>query len=239
LQYFVGRGCLPQQPVNTQALQDAWQLAPIDQLAFLQLPPAPVPGPPIAGGVISAPSRMVSSAHPVCPAKVPVSTTRWSVQPVTYRAQYKAGPHQGQHVVLWTLIAEHFGRDPSHIGNAMSIERAYFTRELGWTRWEAWKSDVAVRNNLRIESATAQIMARNNCALPINTAATASFAMPTAPSDDSGVPRTDMTLSGCVESTEIVPPKGRYGDAPPVGPGTWLGSIQASGMPSPLGIPLP
>ncbi len=237
LQYFVGGACLPNEPVDARALQDAWELAPLDQLASLRIPSEPIPGRVIAGGVISAPSRMVSSAQPVCPAQMPTSTTRWSVQAVIYRARYKAGSRQGQHVVLWTLIAEHFGRDPSHMGDALSIERAYFTRELGWTRWEAWKSAVAVRNNPRLGVATANLAARNNCALPVNPAATAGLASPMAPRDNSGAPRTDMTLSGCVESTEIVLPRGRNGDAPPTGPGTWLGSIQTLAMSSPLGVP--
>lgn len=236
LQYFVGGGCSPNRPVDAQALQDGWELAPLDQLASLRLPQEPMAGRAIASGVISEPGRMVSSAQPFCPGQIPVSTTRWSVQPVTYRARYRAGPRQGQHVVLWTLIAEHFGRDPSHMGDALSIERAYFTRELGWTRWEAWKSAAAVRNNPRVEAATQKVMARDNCALPVSAAASAMFAPPTAPRDSSGAPRTDMTLSGCVESTDIVPPRGPYGDAPPVGPGTWLGSLQALGASSPLGV---
>jgi len=238
LQYFVGAGCSPNRPVSAQALQDAWELAPTDQLAALRIPPQPSLGRVIAGGVISNPSRMVSSAQSVCPAQLPESTTHWSVQAVTYRARYKTGPRQGQHVVLWTLIAEHFGRDPSHMGDALSIERAYFTRELGWTRWEAWKSAAAVQNNPRVAAATEKLMARDNCALPLNAASTAPLASPIPPRDETGAPRTDMTLSGCVESTEIVPPKSPYGDAPPVGPGTWLGSIQASGLPSPLGVGL-
>jgi hypothetical protein len=226
LQLFVGPGCQPNQPVGPQALRDAWILAPMDKLANVKIPNSTgVPGQPIAGGIVSNPSRMVASGQSVCPPRMPYSTTRWSIVPVIYRAQYKAGPKQGQHVILWTLIAEHFGRDSSHLNDALAIERAYFTRELGWTRWEAWKSLAGGRNQGRSAAANGQVMGRDNCALPTQASPTARLMLPSAPLDANGAPRSDMVITGCVEATQIVPPHGPQGDPPPTGPGTWLNSI--------------
>jgi hypothetical protein len=226
LQLFVGPGCQPNQPVGLQALRDAWILAPLDKLEGAHIPnSAGVAGQPIAGGVVSTPTRMVDSAQPACPQQLPYGTTRWSIVPVIYRAQYKTGPRQGQHVVLWTLIAEHFGRDATHFSDALAIERAYFTRELGWTRWEAWKKVGEGRNPDRFAAANSQVINRGNCALPVQASPSARLMLPMAPLDAGGAPRADMMITGCVEATKIVPPRDPRGDPPPIGSGTWLNSI--------------
>ena len=225
LRLFVGAGCQPNGPVTADALQDAWVLAPLGKIAGLVIPPTAASlGQVLIGGVESLPSRMTTSTEARCPPQLPQSTTVWSIRPVVYRAVYKAGPRKGQHVVLWTLVVEHFGRDPSHLNDALSIERAYFTRELGWTRWEAWKSNERDPGDGRMDDAHARVISRNNCPTPSSPAST-SFRLPAAPLDAAGRPRTDMIITGCVEATDIALPRDTRGDPPPTGPGTWLYSV--------------
>ena len=70
-----------------------------------------------------------------CPDRLNYSFTRWQVKPVHFR--YKSGEKESP-VDLETLISEHFGgRDVATAGH---LERFYFTRELGWTRWERWQN---------------------------------------------------------------------------------------------------
>jgi hypothetical protein len=45
---------------------------------------------------------------------------------------------QGAPITLTTLISEHYGGEEPQ--SADHVERFYFTRELGSTRWERWQS---------------------------------------------------------------------------------------------------
>jgi hypothetical protein len=240
LKLFIGKGCEPGQPVTAAALQDAWVLAPIDQLASVEFPAA-MPGPsnPIAGGIVSLPAGIVDAGDgAICPLRRHYGTTRWSLRPVTYRAVYKSGPDKGGHVRLWTLVAERFGRGADYLDRALHFERAYFTRELGWTRWEAWisanasyrgasrwASDLSGGVNQRVLQAHDRIVGRGNCGLPDGTAPDSGFGMPAAPADSHGVPRADLVIVGCIDVTDIVPPFSRSGDPAPIGPGSWYYSV--------------
>jgi hypothetical protein len=241
LQLFVGRGCEPGQPVTATALRDAWVLAPLDKLAALDIPSSPAGASgPIAGGIVSMPAGMVEDigAGARCSTRPHYSTTRWSIRPVTYRAVYKSGPQQGTHVRLWTLTAEHFGSGANNLDTALGFERAYFTRELGWTRWEGWKSanwafrgkpnlasDMPGGKNSRILAVQDRIIRRGNCGLPDSPAADSGYSMPPAPTDSRAVPRPDLAIVGCFEVTDIVPPQNKSGDPAPIGPGSWYYSI--------------
>ena len=250
LKLFVGGGCRPGQPVTAAALENSWVLAPLDQLATLQIPrSAPAGGSPIAAGMVSTPSHIVDAGGgAICPARLTNGTTRWSVRPVTYRAVYRDGPKKGTHITLWTLIAERTGSTENHLDRADAFERAYFTRELGWTRWEGWKSaNAPFRNSRKWASNNAEgqnervlrghdrVMKRGNCGLPESSASGSQFAIPAAPSNSRGVPRPDMTIVGCIEVTNIVPPRNKGGDPVPVGPGSWWYSIASA---NPVAAPL-
>jgi hypothetical protein len=246
LRFFVGKGCGPGQLVTPAAVQDAWILAPLDRLASLDIPAeVSTSSDPIAGGVITQPGGIVVAEDPArCPGRVHYGSTRWSIRPVTYRATYKSGPKRGTHVRLWTLIAERVGRPPEEMDQAISIERAYFTRELGWTRWEAWKSikasfkgmekweaDNSRGANPRVAQAHERVLRRGNCELPGDIKADAAYALPAAPADSHSAPRADLQIVGCIDVTNIVPPSAREGDPPPVGPGTWYNATVEGGHP--------
>jgi hypothetical protein len=239
LKLFIGGGCRPGQTVSAAALRDSWVLAPLDKLP-LQIPPSvPDTQYPIAGGVLSTPGGILDAGDGAkCPIRRSYGTTRWSVRPVTYRALYRHGPEAGRHVRLWTLIVERTGRRPSDLDQVIAFERAYFTRELGWTRWEAWKSpnasfrsasrwawSMSGGQNQRVLQAHDRVIKRENCGLPNSALPGSGFTIPAAPADSRGVPRSDLLIVGCIELTTPVPPLNRGGDPAPIGPGSWYYSI--------------
>jgi hypothetical protein len=248
LHLFIGKQCLPGQPVTAASLLDSWVLAPLDKLSALDIAgrdPNNTAG-PVAEGTVSLPGGMVIAHNgATCPDRRGNGTTRWSVRPVTYRAVYKAGPKRGLHVKLWTLVAERFGRSADELDQVLSFERAYFTRELGWTRWEAWKSakasfsgtrnwasDAAGGPNQRVSQAHDRVVERDNCGLPDSVSPESRFAIPAVPTDSHGAPRGDLMIVGCIDVTNIVPPRDTTkGDPPPVDPGSWYGATIAGGSP--------
>jgi len=58
--------------------------------------------------------------------------------------RYRAAEGQGAPVTLTTLISEHYGGE--HRESADHVERFYFTRELGSTRWERWQNSLHSRD---------------------------------------------------------------------------------------------
>jgi len=66
------------------------------------------------------------------PASNPAYTS-WRVVPFRYRA----APGQGVPITLATLVSDHYGG--ARPVTADHVERFYFTRELGGTRWERWE----------------------------------------------------------------------------------------------------
>jgi hypothetical protein len=69
-----------------------------------------------------------------CPSRLNAAFTRWYSASVRYRT----AEGQGAPVTLMTLISEHYGGDDPE--SADHVERFYFTRELGSTRWERWQN---------------------------------------------------------------------------------------------------
>jgi hypothetical protein len=137
-----------------------------------------------------------------CPSRLNAALTTWRTVPFAYRA----GPGQGTPVTLTSLISEHYGgadRD-----TADHVERFYFTRELGGTRWERWQN---ARGNKQFGAATVAERARWFAAT-----GRCSPADPPAGS-------ARMVLVDCREWTRIVPSADPAGDAP----GFWIDAIRA------------
>jgi hypothetical protein len=115
-------------------------------------------------------------------------------------------------VTLKSLISDHYGgadRD-----TADHVERFYFTRELGGTRWERWQN---ARGNRQYSAA---VIAQR--AAWFATTGRCSAAEP--PAGDA-----PMVLIDCREWTQIVPPADPAGDRP----GFWIEAIRArSGAPA-------
>ena len=136
-----------------------------------------------------------------CPTRLNPALTRWRVAPFIYRA----GPGQGPPVTLNSLISDHYGgADPD---TADHVERFYFTRELGGTRWERWQN---VRGNRQFGAAE---VARRAASF----AATGRCSAAEPPRG-----RATMVLIDCREWTQIVPPADSAGDPP----GFWIEAIR-------------
>lgn len=85
-----------------------------------------------------------------CPVQLDQSMTKWKLVPMRFR---KDIDHHLTNPIP-TIITDHFSQKNDQLAGAM--ERMYFTKELGWTRWEAWKNLSAKGAN------SAQIMKRAN-----------------------------------------------------------------------------
>jgi len=119
-QLFVGSDC--REEVGAAALTASWIIALID------------PSGPLRGETVAQLNDLREGRQSKCPARLNAAFTRWYVQPMTYRAAVG----QGMPFTLTTLISEHYGGE--HPESAAHVERFYFTRELGSTRWERWQN---------------------------------------------------------------------------------------------------
>jgi hypothetical protein len=118
-QLFVGADCRDRP--DAAALNRSWIIALVS------------PDQPLRGETVARLRSLKQTQQEGCPARLNAAFTRWHVQPV----QYRAADGQGRPVTLTTLISEHYGGE--HPESADHVERFYFTRELGSTRWERWQ----------------------------------------------------------------------------------------------------
>ena len=161
---------------------------------------------PLSGQTVArlnaAPLNTTKGSPADCPARLNPALTSWRVVPFAYRA----GPGQGPPVTLNSLISDHYGgADPD---TADHVERFYFTRELGGTRWERWQN---ARGNRQFGAA--EIAQR-----AASFAATGRCSAAEPPEG-----RAPMVLIDCREWTQIVPPSDPAGDPP----GFWIEAIRA------------
>jgi len=148
---------------------------------------------PLHGETVARLKDLKNGEQESCPARFNAAYTHWRMKPVRYRA----APRQGAPVTLQTLISEHYGggrRD-----TADHVERFYFTRELGGTRWERWQSAKGNRQHdaAAVEAAAARYAATGRCS--------------EAPMPEGGA---EFVLVDCREWTRIVPPDDPHGDPP-------------------------
>jgi hypothetical protein len=179
-QLFVGE-CTG--PVTPDALARSWIVAEF---------PADRPA-PLQGETIARLKDLRVGDQETCPARFNGAYTSWHVAPFRYRA----APGQGTPITLTTLISDHYGggrRD-----NADHVERFYFTRELGGTRWERWQNAAGNRqfSAERVAEAAKTYAATGRCS--------------GAPAPEGGAA---MVLIDCREWTRIVPASGPAGDRP-------------------------
>jgi hypothetical protein len=119
-QLFVGPECRDR--VGAAALTGSWIIALLD------------PNRPLDGETVARLNDLKEGRQSSCPSRLNAAFTRWHTAPV----RYLAAPDQGAPVTLRTLISEHYGGE--HPKSADHVERFYFTRELGSTRWERWQN---------------------------------------------------------------------------------------------------
>jgi hypothetical protein len=181
-----------QGPVTAAALARSWLIAEFD----------PHRAAPLAGATTARLNEVTATRSAACPAHFNPAYTSWDVAPFRYRA----APGQGKPITLTTLISDHYGgADPA---TADHVERFYFTRELGGTRWERWQNAAgdAQFSAATIAERAARFAATGRC----------SNAAPPA-----GGAR--MLLIDCREWTRIVPPADPAGDPP----GFFIDAIRA------------
>ncbi|MBV9827799.1 MAG: hypothetical protein JO001_19370 [Alphaproteobacteria bacterium] len=195
-QLFVGecRGT-----VDATALRHAWIVA---DLAASQ------PG-TLQGETVARLKDLRAAQQSDCPDRYSAAYTNWRVIPFRYRA----APGQGSPVTLTTLLSEHYGG--MNRANADHVERFYFTRELGGTRWERWQN---VQGNQqaspeRITQQAAWFAGTGRC----------SHADP----PEGGA---TMVLIDCREWSHIVPASDPDGDAP----GFFVKALRERGMAPPF-----
>ena len=126
-------------------------------------------------------------------ARLNAAFTRWYIAPVGYRA----AEGQGAPITLTSLISEHYGGAQPQ--SADHVERFYFTRELGSTRWERWQNVSHSRDFSpdEVARAASDLAASGRCSQ--------------APPPAGGAP---LALVDCREWTLIVPPDKSDGDRP-------------------------
>jgi hypothetical protein len=175
--------------VTPAALKHGWIVAEFD------------PAPPLTGDTIARLGGL-RRGQDACPARFVRAYTSWRVAPFSYRA----APAQGHPFALTTLISEHYGGgDPA---SADHVERFYFTRELGGTRWERWQNANGNRqySGAMIAERAAAFAATGRCS--------------TVDPPAGGAP---MVLIDCREWTRIAPPDDPRGDPP----GFFLDAVRA------------
>jgi len=180
-QLFVGAGCHDQ--VGAAALADSWIIALFDRRHA-----APLQGQTVARLNDLRPGRQSN-----CPARLNPAFTRWYVQLIHYRS----AEAQGIPIALTTLISEHYGGEQPDVAD--HVERFYFTRELGSTRWERWQNLSHSRDFRpdQLTKAASDLAASGRCA------------QADAPKGDAV-----FVMVDCREWTLIVPPDDPAGDRP-------------------------
>jgi hypothetical protein len=183
-QLFVGecRG-----PVDAAALTRSWIVAEFD----------PGRSAPLAGETIARLNLLTKGRQETCPARFNAAFTNWRVAPFRYRA----ASGQGTPVTLTTLISEHYGG--ARRATADHVERFYFTRELGGTRWERWQNGNgnAQFSAAMIAERAAGFTGTGRCSTP-------------EPPNGGGTGGAKLLLIDCREWTGIEPSADPSGDRP-------------------------
>jgi hypothetical protein len=178
-QLFVGQECRDR--VGAAALTASWIIA------------LPNPNRPLEGETVARLNDLKEGRQSSCPSRLNAAFTRW----YTASVRYRTAEAQGSPVTLTTLISEHYGGE--HPESADHVERFYFTRELGSTRWERWQN----RSQSREFSAD-QVT---------KTASALALSLRCSPADTpaGGAP---FVMVDCREWTMIVPPDKPDSDRP-------------------------
>ncbi len=188
-QLFVGE-C--QGAVTAAALTHSWIVAEFN----------PQHPSPLTGETVAHLNDLTTGRQTTCPSRFNAAFTTWRVVPFRYRAL----PGQGRPITLTTLISEHYGG--SNPATADHVERFYFTRELGGTRWERWQN----------AAGDAQFSAATIAERAAGFAGTGRCSPAPPPAGAA-----HMVLIDCREWSRIVPPAAPAGDRP----GFFIDAIRA------------
>jgi hypothetical protein len=142
----------------------------------------------LESGTALAKLRIVTDES--CPRAFDYAYTEWHLTDLRYRASL-AGDLTAP---LRTLVSSHFGG--KSIATAGHLERFYFTRELGWTRWERWQNPNHGENADKFVEKSQRLSASGRCSL-----------LEPAPGDA-------WLMTDCREWTNISKPDSPAGDQP-------------------------
>lgn len=142
LKFFIGPNC--SSPTTRSSLYHSWLLFD-GQIQINR------------SGQAIATLRQITDLN-ICPNSRDYALTIWKIKDITYRkdeAWHRTEP-------LTTIVSEHFSRKSIDASDAM--ERMYMTRELGWTRWEAWANLADPKNNVeRMTQRAAEFARTGRC----------------------------------------------------------------------------
>jgi hypothetical protein len=188
-QLFVGE-C--EGPVTPAALTHSWIVVEFD----------PDRAAPLQGATIARLKDLTAADQQTCPVRLNAAFTSWRV--ASFR--YHAAPGQDGPLTLPTLISDHYGG--ARRDTADHVERFYFTRELGSTRWERWQNAGGNRqfSAARIAELAKTLAASGRCSA--------------AEPPGGGAP---LVMVDCREWTRIVPAADPAGDRP----GFFLEAVRA------------
>src|SRR5262249_64262 len=141
-----------QGPLTAAALTRSWIVAEFDPSRLA----------PFRGETIARLNGLPPGRQDACPTRFHPAYTTSPLPPFPSRA----APGHGTPATLATLISDHYGG----LGPAIAdhVERFYFTRELGGTRWERWQN---AAGNSRLSAAKVVEMAAwfagtGRCSIP-------------------------------------------------------------------------
>ncbi|MDO7836019.1 hypothetical protein Q4610_13280 [Sphingobium sp. HBC34] len=95
-----------------------------------------------------------------CPIRFRKALTTWTVQPFLFKSDRR----------MMAVVSSHFAQtapDGLSPGNAMQMERTYWTAEFGISRWEKWtREDFSRKDGKDVATLAAQLVARGRCSAP-------------------------------------------------------------------------
>lgn len=183
LQLITGPTCQRGKVVEPSLLLDSWLIA--DRRADEE-----------KSGDLVAALRIVTTES--CPSEFDSAYTKWGFKDIRYRSSLNGDLSSPLH----TLISSHFGG--KNLASATHLERFYFTRELGLTRWERWQNPKFDPIPTTTKDRAARLTASRRCEA-------------IEPPPDRG-----WLMVDCREWTNISPPDSTDGDQP----NFWLEKLQ-------------
>jgi hypothetical protein len=144
--------------------------------------------------------------NPVCPTDFDKAFTEWRFEEYRYRASLSGDLTNP----LTTLVSSHFGGES--LSNAHHMERFYFTREFGFTRWERWQNLKYSKDQERDVSRAEYMSSSGRC-------------QKLGPAPDSG-----WVMVDCREWTNIISSDHDGGDIPDF----WIGKLRNNPFTEPL-----
>jgi hypothetical protein len=152
IQFFFGPQCNSSDP--SKRLLDAWVV--VDKTF----------GQKLAGSTVAHLTRYSER----CPARLSPAYTSWYVKSVRFRISVNNRESKRQ---LEALISNHFSA--ASLESSTSLERFYYTKELGLVRWERWQN--ALRDKRPTDTARANALAQTGQCDPIESGPGAAWLM--------------------------------------------------------------